>query len=115
MSVIAALIANNVQTLTAIASPELCHGARSGAGTCFTSGTTAMPVGGSPGYTYSWAKVSGDTFTISPGATAAGVSFSIALVIGDSKEAVYRCTVTSSDGQTATCDVVVTALEVSYF
>jgi hypothetical protein len=113
MSVVAALVGNNVQTLTAVVNPTYAFGSRNGAGTCFTSTVTAVPTGGLSPYTYSWAKVSGDTFTIGS-ATSASTSFNITVSFGDYLSAVYRCTVTSADGQVVTADADVTAMEVSY-
>ena len=66
-----------------------------------TGGTGAGP-------TYSWAKVSGDTFTITA-STSAATAFSASVNRGTAKTAVYRCTVTRG---VATYDVDVNVLAV---
>lgn len=66
-----------------------------------TGGTGAGP-------TYSWAKVSGDTFTITA-STSAATAFSASVNRNTQKSAVYRCTVTRG---AATYDVDVNVLAV---
>lgn len=79
-----------------------------GSGSITTASVTASLVGGT-GTTFSWAKVSGDTFTVtSP--SAASTTFSITGVgAGVTKSAVYRCTINS----TYTVDVPITATNTS--
>lgn len=98
------------QGMTASASPTSIYKVGPTASQTTTS-TTVTPAGGVSPYTYSWAFVSGDTLTItSP--TAATTTFSITgLIVGDSRTATYRCTVTDSTSGTAltaTADVNVT-------
>jgi len=72
--------------------------------------TTVTPSGGVAPYTYSWAKVSGDTLTLS-NASAATTNFSKnGIPEWEFVSALYRCTVTdsSSPALTATADVDVT-------
>jgi hypothetical protein len=72
--------------------------------------TTVTPTGGVAPYTYSWAKVSGDTLTLS-NASAATTNFSKnGIPEWEFVSALYRCTVTdsSSPALTATADVDVT-------
>lgn len=72
--------------------------------------TTVTPSGGVAPYTYSWAKVSGDTLTLS-NASAATTTFSKnSIPEWEFVSALYRCTVTdsSSPALTATADVDVT-------
>jgi len=84
----------------------------SGAGGATTASTTVTPTGGTGPYTYAWALVSGDMFTVN-NPTAATTSFTTTLTTGQDKGAVYRCTVTDSLLATATCTVSVTASEIS--
>jgi hypothetical protein len=59
-----------------------------------TDAVTISTFGGSgAGPTYSWAKVSGDTFTMSA-STAATTTFSASVNRNTTKTAVYRCTIT---------------------
>lgn len=65
---------------------------------------TATPTGGTAPYTYAWAKVSGDTLTVTA-PTSASTSFRAGVLPGDVKFANYRCTVTDKNGLTADDDV----------
>jgi hypothetical protein len=63
-----------------------------------TTNTTTVSIvsGGSGSYTYSWAHVSGDTFSVSD-ATAATTYFAkTALADGSTYTGVYRCTITDT-------------------
>lgn len=115
MAIAAALMgsAASVQTLSVEIVPAYVVGTRFGSGTCSTEVATAQVTGGAAPYTYSWTKVSGATFTIYA-ASAANTYFSINLGLNDEQTAVYRCTVTSADGQTDYADCYVAALELSY-
>jgi len=95
--------------MTASASPTTLSKTGSDA-TLTTASTTVTASGGTTPYTYSWAFVSGDSFTItSP--SAATTTFSATLNEDEFVSGIYRCTVTDSTGGTpltATADVPVT-------
>ena len=55
--------------------------------------TMAATGGSGAGPTYSWAKLAGDTFTITA-STSAATAFSASVNRNSSKSATYRCTVT---------------------
>lgn len=65
---------------------------------------TAVPAGGLPPYSYSWAHLSGDTFTVSH-PTNAGTYFSHLFTSYGTRAGTYRITVTDSVGSTATADL----------
>lgn len=65
---------------------------------------TAIPSGGLAPFTYAWAYLSGDTFTVSH-PTSAGTYFSHTFNSFGIRSGTYRCTVTDSVGTTATVDV----------
>lgn len=95
--------------LTATASPTVVSGRKisNTATLVVSSATTVTAAGGSPGYTYAWAFVSGDPMTVN-NPSGATTSFQ-ANMSGDSTlSSVYRCTVHDASGQTATADVSVT-------
>lgn len=70
--------------------------------------TTASPAGGSPGYTYSWSRVSGSTAISATDPTSYYTYFSATMTPPSLVSAVFRVTVTDSLGATATADVTVT-------
>lgn len=73
-----------------------------------SSASTVTPVGGTPGYTYLWSRVSGDTLTInSP--TSASSNFGYFNAIPSTKVAVFKCTVTDSLSQVVDTTNTVTA------
>lgn len=94
--------------LTAIASPTSVSGTASGTVvvTVVSSATTVTVTGGTPGYTYSWALVSGNALTITSPSSAT-TTFSRSMSGNTSVTAVYRCTVHDAVGSTATADVSV--------
>ena len=72
-----------------------------------TDSVTVTPGGGTPGYTYAWSYVSGNTgfAAQSPAAASTGFTFVGATV----RAAVWRVTVTDTSGATATANVNVNA------
>jgi hypothetical protein len=81
-----------------------------GNGCTATTNTVTISVSnGAPGYTYSWSKVSGTTYTVnSP--TSAATTFSLygsGTPAGTGYSATYRCTITDSIGYQSTVDVTV--------
>jgi hypothetical protein len=73
-----------------------------------TASVTVTPSGGTPTYTHSWVKQSGDAISVtSP--TSATTTFSVVgMVARESRTAVYRDTVTDAGSLTAYVDVTVT-------
>lgn len=65
---------------------------------------TAIPAGGLAPFTYAWAYLSGDVFSVSH-PTGAGTYFNYTFNAFGFRSATYRCTVTDSVGSTATVDV----------
>lgn len=73
-----------------------------------TNTVTITASGGTGSYTYSWSKISGDTFTLSAPSGASTYFQASGVGKGESRSAVYRCTV--SDGvSSVTVDVNVSA------
>lgn len=80
-----------------------------------TSGVvTATGAGGTAPYSYSWARVSGAAnasttgIVVTSGSAAATTFSASSLAAGESRSAVWRCTVTDANGFTGTADVTVT-------
>lgn len=69
--------------------------------------SVATPSGGTPGYTYSWTRISGSTAITAGSPTSASTSFSGTVPVNSVISAVFRVTVTDSVGATATADVTV--------
>ncbi len=69
--------------------------------------SVATPSGGTPGYTYSWTRISGSTAITAGSPTSASTSFSGTVPVSGAISAVFRVTVTDSVGATATADVTV--------
>ena len=92
--------------LSATASPTTVSGNGNGMGSQdVESGyTTITPSGGTAPYTYSWAKVSGDTLTVSGTNYAMFTEF---VDVDAEWAAVYRCTVTDNVSATTTVDVTI--------
>lgn len=78
------------------------------AGTITTDAITAAASGGTPGYTYAWTKVSGDSITAVSASTAATTFRGTSVTTGETRTAIFRCTVTDGAAATATVDVSVT-------
>ena len=78
------------------------------AGTVTTDTITAAATGGTPGYTYAWTKVSGDSITVVSAATAATTFQATSVTTGETRTAIFRCTATDAAAATATVDVTVT-------
>jgi hypothetical protein len=90
--------------------PSSIDGLKTGAGTFYSGYATSYPVGGTPGYTYAWSKVSGDAEVGIDGAprTAANCRAVVSSASYGYWSAIFRCTVTDSVAGTATFDVDVT-------
>lgn len=73
-----------------------------------TPSVTVAATGGTPGYTYAWTKLSGGTISITSSSSASTTFSATGLTSGESRTAIFRCTVTDSVAGTATCDVTVT-------
>lgn len=99
-------IAASAGALTAYASPVFASATRSGTGSITTNTITVTPAGGTGPYTYAWAFITDDAFTInSP--TAATTSFTRLLTNGTSVSADCKCTVTDAALDTFEVAVVV--------
>jgi hypothetical protein len=96
----------SVSSLTASIDSAFAFARGVGGGTSTTPTLTVTAAGGTSPYTYAWAKVSGDTLTVTSPTTAA-TTFSGTPGIGNTLHAVYRCTVTDNVAATATVDVSV--------
>lgn len=109
----AADIGADALAFSASASPTLASGSRLGTGNVTTNSVTVTPSGGTGPYTYAWALVTGDTFTVNS-ATSATTTFTISITAaGQDKSATYRCTVTDSLAATCSVTVGVSASEIS--
>jgi hypothetical protein len=77
--------------------------------TVFTLGSpNTTPTGGVPGYTYSWARVSGSTAININSPTLQNPTWDAFLTAPQLEVAVWRVTVTDSASNTATADITVT-------
>lgn len=108
-------VAGETLSFSASVSPLFASDAVSGGGqTATTNSVTVTPTGGTGPYTYAWTKDSGDVFTLS-GASSASTTFSIAsLPAGDTRSAVYRCTVTDSLAATCSVTIGVTVYDITF-
>jgi hypothetical protein len=77
-----------------------------------TAETTATATGGVPGYTYSWAHISGDTPSIND-ANAASPIWTGTACDGYPSVSTWQVTATDSVGSTATATITVTLIWVS--
>jgi hypothetical protein len=99
---------NSVASLSATASPTTLSITGS-ATSLTTAASTVSPAGGTPSYSYAWARTSGSTAITITSPTAASTTFgATSLSAGESRTATFRCTVTDSLAATATVDVSVT-------
>lgn len=76
--------------------PFNAYGDRLGRGSVTTDAVTATVTGGTGPFTYAWAYVSGDSFTINSPTSATTTYTGSITVLGQSKYGVYRCTVTDT-------------------
>jgi hypothetical protein len=67
-----------------------------------TSSKTCTATGGTPTYSYAWTRVSGNTAITADSSTSASTTFSIS--VGETVQAVWKCTVTDSAGSPAVVD-----------
>jgi hypothetical protein len=98
-------------SLTASVSPLSAYGASLTAGPVTTNSVTVTPAGGTGPYTYSWAKESGDDFTVNT-PTGATTTFTTQTDVSDtnlSESAIYGCLVTDSLSATFVVEVNVYA------
>jgi hypothetical protein len=99
-------------SLTASIDAAFAFASGVGGGAFTTPTRTVTAAGGTAPYTYAWTKVSGDTLTVnSP--TAAATTFTGTPGVGNTLQAVYRCTVTDNVAATATVDVSVSITDLT--
>jgi hypothetical protein len=108
---------NVTVTLTRWSQPALTAPASvAGSGTSATGhadAVTAVATGGTAPLAFSWAKLSGGSISAdTPGAAQTAFTAS-GLLDGETRSAVFRCTVTDAHGLTATADVTVTIQRLS--
>lgn len=103
----------NPSIRSAYCTPDYIFNGRYGPGSITTDPTTVGYTGGIGTVTFSWAKVSGDTFTVnSP--TAGTTTFTVSVGAYATKSAVYRCTATDGSGAFDTADVSLYASDLNY-
>lgn len=90
-------------TLTATASPTSLSGSGSNSTVTTSSAATVSATGGATPYTYAWSRVSGDSTINAVNVSSASTRFSATDMTGagDSRSAVFKCTVTDSTPGTA--------------
>jgi hypothetical protein len=82
--------------------------------TVTTGNTTVTASGGVTPYSYSWARLAGGDNIVATAPSARITAFSgSSMAVNESRAATFRCTVTDSNGMTATCDVGVTVQRVA--
>lgn len=92
--------------LSASASPNSANSSSATAGSQTTNTVTVTPAGGTSPYTYSWARLSGDTTTTISNSTLATVNWTATLgAANPSRISTWRCTVTDNVSATTTVDV----------
>lgn len=103
-------VASFVQAMTASASPAFVSGygqTDNRYTVARTDPATAQVNGGTPGYSYQWQLVSGDSAIKAASATSASTTFFASANSPRELNAVFRCTVSDSSGQNASADVSV--------
>jgi hypothetical protein len=94
------LMAETRLPLTANVSPASANISAAGANLT-TTDVTCTALGGYAAYTYSWSRVTGSTAVSATAPSAATTAFSTSgLTIGQTRNAVFACTVTDAAGQT---------------
>lgn len=73
-----------------------------------TQSANANATGGTPPYTWAWARVSGSSDIAVSSATSQDPSWSAAVLDGAPEIAVWRITVTDDNSNTATADITIT-------
>lgn len=96
------------QSMTAAASPSSVSGVVSSsvAAPVTTDSTKATPSGGAGPFTYAWAAVGGNTWTINNPAADTTSFTSPAISPGASESASFVCTITDATGATAATNIV---------
>lgn len=105
--VLGAIVATGGSAPSVSIAPSPLYDSRTGGGSITSSIATATATGGAGGYSYAWTYVSGDALTVSSPA-ASSTTFSTTLLSGQTKTAVYRCTVTDAASATGFDDLTVT-------
>ena len=86
--------------------PSDVYSSRSGAGSLTSAASSGTATGGTPGYTYAWTYVSGNSYTIDSPASNS-TTFTTTLSAGQLKSGVYRLTVTDAASATVQADVTI--------
>jgi hypothetical protein len=86
-----------------------------GGKTLTTSNISVAAHGGTPGYTYSWVRISGSASITAVSPTSASTAFTGSLSANQDLIAVFQCTVTDSSGATVAADPVTVELELISF
>jgi len=73
--------------------------------TVTTSAASITAVGGTPTYSYAWTKLSGDTITATSPSASSTTFSGATMVSGETRNAIFRCTVTDSASPEATYTV----------
>jgi hypothetical protein len=85
------------------------NGDRTGPGSLVSSpATVVVASGGTPGYTYAWSRVSGDSTIACTSPTSASTTFSRSSAIAHTYTAVWKCVVTDSVLATKQITLIVT-------